>query len=186
MGLYENYKKTIEYYLKDEATGFLAWLDTTDARTAPSSIRHGLNKEGGWVEHQINVLDKLIKVVGVYYNNDIPSDLKPSMVKVALLHDLYKLNRYEKFLRNVKDENGQWVQVEDYKVKENFEQFINNNFTSVVIANRFFKLSDAEMEAIYYSTPSDSFRSADDFNVGGLADSLRYAIKWALSEEKNG
>lgn len=79
---------------------------------------------------------------------------------------------------------GQWEQVEAYKTKDEFEQYINNGLTSVIIANRFFKLTDEEIEAIYYAFPSDSSKSNEDYNVGHLADMLRYAVKTALASEK--
>ena len=186
MANYDIYKNTMKAYLGEEANEFIAWLDTTDANVAPSSIKHTMSKDGGWAGHSVNVLKKLIKIVKMEYGEENWDACisKESIVKVALLHDLYKLNRYEKYLRNVKDSNGQWVQVEDYKVREKFEHHINNNFTSVVIANRFFKLTDDEIEAIYYSTPNDDLKGSDDFNVGHLANMLRYAIKWALDDEK--
>lgn len=186
MGSYDFYKNTIKAYLGEEANNFIAWLDTTDAAVAPSSLKHTLAYEGGWAKHSTNVLSKLIKLVKMEYGEDLGTQYsKQTIVKVALLHDLYKLNRYEKYLRNVKNEEGQWVQVEDYKVKNEFEHRLNNNFTSVVIANRFFHLTDDEIEAIYYATPSDDFKGGDEYNVGHLASMLRYAIKWAIDDEKN-
>lgn len=186
MSSYDIYKNTIKAYLGEEADEFIAWLNTTDANVAPASIKHSLTYDGGWAEHSINVLTNLIKIVKMEYGEEFDKVIsKKSVVKVALLHDLYKINRYEKYLRNVKNAEGQWVQVEEYKVGEKFEHHLNNNFTSVVIANRFFKLTDEEIEAIYYSTPSDSFKGSDDFNVCHLADMLRYAIKCALNSEKN-
>ena len=185
MANYDIYKNTMKAYLGEEADEFIAWLDTTDANVAPSSIKHTMSTIGGWAGHSVNVLQRLIKIVKMEYGEDFDASIsKKSIVKVALLHDLYKINRYEQYLRNVKDANGQWIQVADYKVKEKFEHHINNNFTSVVIANRFFKLTDDEIEAIYYSTPNDDLKGSDDFNVGHLANMLRYAIKWALDDEK--
>lgn len=185
MANYDIYKNTMRAYLGEEADEFIAWLDTTDANIAPSSIKHTMSRDGGWAGHSVNVLQRLIKIVKMEFGDDFDVSIsKKSIVKVALLHDLYKLNRYEKYLRNVKDSNGQWIRVEDYKVRERFEHHINNNFTSVVIANRFFKLTDDEIEAIYYSTPNDDLKGSDDFNVGHLANMLRYAIKWALDDEK--
>lgn len=185
MSNYEIYKKTIEVYLGEEANEFLAWIDTTNANVSPSSTKYGLNCEDGWATHCINVLNKLIKIVKAELGEDFESVYsKKTIIKIALLHDLYKINRYEKYLRNVKNEEGQWVQVEEYKVADNFEHHINNALTSVIIANRFFKLTDEEIEAIYYAYPSDAVRGNEDYNVGHLADMLRYAVKSTLLEEK--
>lgn len=181
---YDIYKKTMVAYLGKEADEFLAWLDTTNANVSPSSIRNGCKFEGGWATHCLCVLSKLIAIVKSEFGENFEDVYsKNTIVKVALLSDLYKVNRYEKYLRNVKNEAGQWVQVEDFGMKNDFEQFVNNGLTSVVIANRFFKLTDEEIEAIYYAYPSEAIKANEEYNVGHLADMLRYAIKSCIKEE---
>lgn len=59
---YETYKKVMNAYLGEEATFFLAWLDTTNADVSPSTIRNGLACDGGWALHCINVLNNLVKL----------------------------------------------------------------------------------------------------------------------------
>ncbi len=181
---YEMYKKVMNTYLGEEASYFLAWLDTTNADVSPSTIRNGLACDGGWALHCINVLNNLVKLARMENGEELEDGFKKTLVKVAFLHDIYKINRYEKYLKNQKNEMGQWEQVEAYKTKDEFEQYINNGLTSVIIANRFFKLTDEEIEAIYYAFPSDSSKSNEDYNVGHLADMLRYAVKTALANEK--
>lgn len=182
---YEIYKKTISHYLGEEANEFIAWLDTTNASISPSTTRNGLTCEDGWATHCVNVLNNLIKIMKAEYGDNFEEKYsKKTIVKIAFLHDIYKIDRYEKYMRNVKNEEGQWVQVEEYKTKDKFEQFLNNALTSVIIANRFFKLTDEEIEAIYYAYPSDSSKSNEDYNAGRLSNMLRYAVKMALLDEQ--
>ena len=101
---------------------------------APASTQYFGSYEGGLCEHSLKVYDILTELASTYariplgdsttpvYNND-------SLILVALLHDLYKMDYYEIYIKNEKvysplgkkvDEIGKfdWVSSKCYKVKD--------------------------------------------------------------------
>lgn len=89
----------------DGITELLNWLDTTtDFFTAPASTRFHGSHQGGLVQHSINVL---IELSNICFGNTVLKYLHDetkveSMVKVALFHDVCKVNCYKDSYRNVK------------------------------------------------------------------------------------
>ena len=140
--------------------GLLRWLDKSDFFKAPSSTKYHCAYEGGLCEHSLNVYDSLIKLVpqfGVEYPED-------SLKVVALLHDIAKANFYESYQRNVKDETGKWIQVEEYKVREPEDRFIygNHEQNSEFMIHTFFPLSVEESTSILHHHAGMSWDSAKD------------------------
>lgn len=172
-----NYKKYLSYINKYiNRTGvneFIEWLETTDISTAPASTQYHLSEDGGLVQHSINVCKRLIQLIKMEYGtvDDSPYSVD-TVAFVALFHDISKVNFYEKYSRNVKNqENGQWEQVFAYKVKNPNERitFGTSDENSVYILSKFFNLSDEEAVAIRwaegYSRSNDSSTVALTFEV---------------------
>ena len=126
--------------------GLILYLDEkTDMFTAPASVRYHGNYAGGLCEHCLNVYDNLVKLKNAF-NFNVPDD---SIIIVALLHDLAKVNFYEEFERNVKVD-GTWVQQKQYKVRDVHNRFVygSHEQTSVFIATQFIPLSIEEQVSI--------------------------------------
>jgi len=109
----------------------------TDFFKAPASTKHHLAKEGGLLEHSLNVYERLSTHLG--YNN-------PTVAIVALLHDICKANYYSVSTKNVKNDKGVWEQVPYYTVNDQIP--LGHGEKSVIIIQRYIDLTLEEIMAI--------------------------------------
>ena len=167
------------------------YLDTkTDFKEAPASTKYHGAKEGGLLEHSLLVYDNMnntVKAVGA----DIPED---SIKICALLHDISKVNLYEKtsFNKKVYKPNGtksddmgrfDWVSTPGYKTVDYDQRFIysNHETNSEFIIRQFIPLHIDESVAILHHHCSLNYDSvskeiiADIYNKYPLAVFLHSA-----------
>jgi hypothetical protein len=136
---------------------FLDWLDITDFYTAPCSTKYHLSREGGLIEHSLNVYDYLCLEID-------PDDTAKI---IALGHDICKADFYGQEMRNVK-ENGVWAQRSYYTVKDKLPY--GHGEKSVLLLQRFIKLKPAEVLAVRW-------------HMGGFTPGITdYSISQAFSE----
>lgn len=130
----------------------LKYLEQTDFFTAPASSAYHLNEEGGLCKHSLNVYYRLHKTLkdefGENYLNDLQSIDKEGIAIISLLHDICKANYYKLEMRNVKDENGKWIQKPYYKIDEQLHY--GHGSKSVFIIQQFMQLYLDEALAIRY------------------------------------
>ena len=181
MGVNENFEMFISYINKfinrDGKEKFLEWLLTTDIMYAPASTQYHLSQDGGLVVHSMNVMKRLIKLINMEYGSIEKSPFsRETIVFVSLLHDIAKTNFYEKYSKNVRNqENGQWEQFISYKVKEpkNRLQFGSVGENSVYILQKFFDVSIEEASAIKwaegYSKSNDTATISAVYNLYGTS-----------------
>ena len=121
-------------------------------------------KEGGLLEHSLNVYDCLVDYLsrervrdtyGLQYSEE-------SVAIAALLHDVCKINCYKTSTRNVKDENGKWTQVPFYEFDDHLPY--GHGEKSVYIISGFMKLTRDEAFAIRYHMGFSG--NDDERNVG--------------------
>lgn len=141
----------ISYIQRDGADRLLKWLEGTDFFTAPASTRHHLAREGGLLEHSLNVwkrFDALVRhEAGASGAGSAFYEVSNETVAVCgLLHDICKADFYSTELRNAKDERGQWVKVPYYAVSDQVPY--GHGEKSVYIASGFMRLSREEAMAI--------------------------------------
>lgn len=132
----------------DALTGFIeqktAWLKS------PASTRFHLSKEGGLLEHSVNVAENLLRIKSVM----APGITDESCVIVALLHDLGKagLPGDPQYLENQPTERqkqyGYGPSV-PYRFNEKLV-YMSVPLRSLYIALRFIRLSPEETQAIMY------------------------------------
>lgn len=122
------------------------WLKGTDFYTSPASTRYHDAAEGGLVQHTLNV----VKHVKSLLTLDEFCHVNPaSAILVALVHDWCKINRYESYMRNVKDDNGNWIQKKAYKYREDGPAIpMGHGVASLYIINKFINLSLEEQLAV--------------------------------------
>lgn len=127
-----------------------AYLAKTDFYTAPASTKYHGAHPGGLVIHSVNVYNRLSKLAELEkQHNDNPkiqgvSD--ESIAKVALLHDLCKIDVYKVGTRNVKDANGVWNTVPYYQYEDSLPY--GHGEKSVYIITGFIKLTRDEAMAV--------------------------------------
>lgn len=137
-------------------------LEQSDFFIAPASTQYHNSFKGGLCDHCLHVYDELSKIVSMEYDTEVltgdsivkieeqhPYD-NESLIVVALLHDLAKMDYYEVTTRNTKDENGNWIQVPFIKVREAKDRFLygSHGANSKYIAESFIPLTTEEAAAI--------------------------------------
>ena len=117
----------------------IEFLEKTDFYTAPASTRFHNAFEGGLLAHSLNVYTALKQLVGTQWNDD-------TIIIVALLHDLCKINTYKVDFRNKKDETGTWVKEPYYTIDDLMP--LGHGEKSVMLISEFIKLTKEELYAI--------------------------------------
>lgn len=170
----ENNKQTFIELIKSIKRKFdkdklIDWLtEKSDFFSAPASAKYHSNYEGGLCEHCLNVFYSLEALVNTFASDwkyeksedgtqgsetCIPRYDRDSIIIVGLLHDLSKANFYEKYFRNVKnEETNQWEKVEEYKTIDAHDRFIygNHEETSEFMVRSFIPLTLEESIAILH------------------------------------
>lgn len=142
----------------------LNYLENTDFYTAPASTHYHGAYEGGLLEHSINVFKALSESK---YVSDYSME---SIAIVSLFHDICKTGLYKIEMRNVKNENGQWVKKPFYKVDEDYPY--GHGEKSVYLIMKYMKLTDEEALAIRW-------------HMGGFDDTVKggsYSLGKAFSQ----
>ncbi|MBO4870647.1 MAG: TraI domain-containing protein [Muribaculaceae bacterium] len=87
--------------------------------TAPASVNHHLNHDGGLLRHSLNVCHAALKLreMVLAERPELESQLsRASVIIASLLHDICKADIYKPAIKKKKDPNGLWVDVESYNV----------------------------------------------------------------------
>lgn len=175
----ERDSNTVQFYnllrstKREGIEDLIKYLESTDFEVAPASTKYHGAFEGGLCAHSLMVFEILTKMLNDYIefkNLEFPNELGEShdemmnsAIIVALLHDISKVNHYEKTFNNKKiyspdgskwDENGRfdWKSVPGYKMRDEEEQFVigNHEETSEFIIRQFIPLRISESAAIMH------------------------------------
>ena len=155
---WEKYKKLLRSVNRNGIEDLITYLEATDFRIAPASTIYHMNVKGGLCQHSLNVYDNL-ETLSQLYEVDLSEE---SIILVALLHDLAKVDFYERQIRNQKqycengkqyDDNGRfnWISVSYYKIKDSMERpnvYSEHGVCSFLIANKWVHLKEDEIVAI--------------------------------------
>lgn len=150
------------------ADRFLAWLEGTDFFTAPASTRFHLAREGGLVEHSVNVYNRLLCLVESETGGNIDEETHEHVAITALLHDVCKANFYDIEMRNRKNEAGVWEKVPFYIVNDQLP--LGHGEKSVYLINQCMRLTTEETMAIRWHMGY----SDNDFGGGGQSVSCAF------------
>lgn len=136
-------------------------VNNTDYFVSPFSTRYLFSYDGGLVSYCLKVYNNLSKLVNssilsTTYSNDV-------IITVSLFHALYKVGRYKKIIRNVKNYNDNGVKFDEMghfdwttKVEYVYNDERKDNlygdlgFTSYMIISKYLPLSEDEILAIKY------------------------------------
>lgn len=170
-----NFERLVRMFITRKGVNdILDWLKKTDFYTAPCSTKYHLNREGGLVEHSINVCNMLFTTVACYNLTGVSDE---TIAIVSLFHDLCKINCYKKAYKWAKDENNQWYQAEYYIYDEDYPY--GHGEKSALIVSRFLNLTPYELQAINAHMGFSDVRGAqligNIFNKNKLAVALHFA-----------
>lgn len=164
-------KEFIEDKLKStnrDVSRLIEYLNSTDFYIAPASTKYHGAYEGGLAEHCVDVLDTMLAL------NEMLSKtygMKPcdesSIILVALLHDLCKVNTYKTETKWRKDANNKWESYIGYVRKPDL--MMGHGAKSVYLANKYVDLTEEECQAIYWHM--GAFDISEYSSVNELSDS---------------
>lgn len=113
------------------------WLEDSDFYTAPASTKYHGAKEGGLLEHSLQVYRNLRRLTDFYVERgDVGYISAESIAVVALFHDLCKVNTYKETWEG----NG-WFHDEEFK-------FGGHGSKSVYILGLYIMITPSEAAAI--------------------------------------
>lgn len=158
--------------------GLINKLKESDFETAPASTKYHNCFIGGLLDHSLNVYYNLESLVRNKQLEDIiPKD---SIIICGLLHDISKINFYERGFRNKKvysqdgskwDDLGRfdWVSEECWNVRPEKDRFIygNHEETSEFMVRQYIPLKVAESVAILNHHAGQGHDSTN-MNISGL------------------
>ena len=160
----------------------IAWLENSDFFTAPASIKNNSNFPGGLCLHSLNVFAALENICNNFCCNNSGECLydSDSIKIVALLHDINKANYFEPFKRNVKDADGKWIQVDDYRIKDAENRFIfgNREETSLYMVKSFIPNLTVEEEVAILTHLGGKGYDSTQMNLGEVYN--KYNLACAL------
>lgn len=123
----------------------LDWLDSTDFYTAPASTMFHESEPHGLLHHSLKVVAEIKQLAKLPKFSDKVKIEDATLV--ALTHDWCKIGLYEMYMRNQKNENGQWEQVPSYKRKD-FVLPMGHGASSMWQVSKCFKLTNYEALAL--------------------------------------
>jgi hypothetical protein len=162
----------------------LEWLEESDFYKAPASTRFHLCKEGGLVEHSLNVYRRLVRLCEAEYG-ELTEDQHEIAAIISLFHDLCKIDFYKPEWKNVKvyqergskfDNGGrfEWETKLGYSVDEGF-CFGYHGPKSAFLIERFIRLTPEEAVAV--SCHMGAFdRSPNDYAISNAFERYPLAL----------
>ena len=132
--------------------------------TAPCSGSFHLAKEGGLLEHSLNVLHAAEKISSALIGSkNLTKEMKDSIAICALLHDLGKMGQFEKpnYIPNVL-KSGEVSSSKPYTTNSDLLP-VDHEIRSIAIASMFIDLTEEEQFAILYHN--------------GMYGNLKYALQ---------
>ena len=171
-----------KYIKREGADKLLEYLISSDFFVAPASAKFHSSYEGGLCDHSLNVYDCLKSYLNAERTKEIIETeySDESIAIVSLLHDLCKIGIYKKGFRNVKNEQGKWVQVETYEYDDQLPY--GHGEKSVYIISGYVRLTREEAFAIRYHMGYSSTEDARNVAAAFEMFPLAFALSTADSE----
>lgn len=148
---------------------------------APCSGSYHLAKEGGLLEHSLNVLHNAEKIsAALIGTKNLKKEKKDSIAICALLHDLGKMGQFEKpnYVPNIL-KSGSISDSKPYKTNPDL-LYVDHEIRSVAIASMFIDLTEEEQFAIlYHNGMYGNLKYALSGNETPLYMIIHWADMWA-------
>ena len=140
----EEFLKLLKSTNREGIDSLIDFIKKTDFFKAPASTKFHGNYEGGLLEHSMKVYEILkYKVANSVVKIDISEE---SIIIIALLHDICKVNYYKVDYRNSKNALGVWEKVPYYIVDDTIPY--GHGEKSVMMITEYIKLTPEEKYSI--------------------------------------
>lgn len=143
--------------------------------TSPASTKYHLCKEGGLLEHSVNVAETMLKIKDAI----APHITDESCVIVALLHDLGKVGMpgNPQYLVNEPTERQKQFGYIPYRFNSDLT-YLSVPVRSIYLALQHIRLTEEEVQAIVYH---DGQYVDDNRSVAGKEEPLTFLLQYADS-----
>ena len=139
------YCELVRLCVGESADPFIQWVSKTDFFIAPASTKYHDAHRCGLVKHTLLVAKVMLDLAKLPQFSGI--NISEAML-TALVHDLCKVNFYEEYVKNVKDQNtGSWYEQKAYRCKGS-QIPLGHGVTSLYMTMRFFRLNVEQALAI--------------------------------------
>lgn len=140
----EEFLKLLKSINREGMEKLIEFIEKTDFFKAPASTKYHGNYEGGLLEHSMKVYEILKEKVR---NSSIEiATSEESLIIIALLHDICKVNFYKVDYRNAKNEFGEWEKVPYYTIDDTIPY--GHGEKSVMMLTEYIKLTSEEKYCI--------------------------------------
>lgn len=140
----EEFLKLLKSINREGMEKLIEFIEKTDFFKAPASTKYHGNYEGGLLEHSMKVYEILKEKVR---NSSIEiATSEESLIIIALLHDICKVNFYKVDYRNAKNEFGEWEKVPYYTIDDTIPY--GHGEKSVMMITEYIKLTSEEKYCI--------------------------------------
>ena len=140
----EEFIRLLKSTNREGMENLIDFIEKTDFFKAPASTKFHGSYEGGLLEHSMKVYEILKHKVET---SIIPINIsKESIIIIALLHDICKVNFYKVDYRNAKNALGVWEKVPFYAVDDTIPY--GHGEKSVMMITEYIKLTSEEKYAI--------------------------------------
>ena len=127
------------------------YLEKSGFFTAPASVSKHLSRDGGLLEHSLNVckVALMLREQMIAFKPDIESNVpKESVILSALLHDVCKSSIYKKMQKFKKNAEGRWESYDGYDVDYSRFPFGHGEKSVVMLLRLGLELTNEELLAI--------------------------------------
>lgn len=170
-------------------------LENSDFFYAPASTKYHAAYDGGLCEHSLNVYHNLVKLITNTPGLDGYCYDENSIKIIALLHDISKMNIYERTSKNTKvycspqeggnkrDEMGtfKWVSEPGWKTRDRKFVYGNHEMTSEYIIRQFIPLTIDESVAVLHHMGGMAWDSAQN-NIGDIFNQYQLALMLYMAD----
>lgn len=158
----------------------LGYLEEYGFYEEPASTKYHGSYPGGLLDHSLNVYYNLIEELKFILGSNFEKRYSmESIAIVSLFHDLCKIGRYQKGIRNVKNpDTGVWEQKEVYEYNPNYFT-MGHASLSIHRIEKFMKLTDEEAQAIYWHMGAfdiSQYSSVRDLSESYSNNTLAFAL----------
>lgn len=144
----ERFDKLISLINREGKDKLLEYLNENGYFTAPCSSQYHGSREGGLLEHSVNVADLMLDISDTL--NCFAEEITESIILVGLFHDLGKSGYFNKanYVPNIL-KNGKQSDAKPYEVNKELLG-IPHEVSSIHILSKFIQLTEEEAFSILY------------------------------------
>ncbi len=155
----EKFLELLKSVNREGMNKLIEFIEKSDFFKAPASTRYHGAYEGGLLEHSMKVYEILTqKVKNACVEINV---LEESLILIALLHDICKVNFYKVDYRNAKNSFGEWEKVPYYTIEDTIPY--GHGEKSVMMITEYIKLTGEEKYCIRwhmgFTEPKESYNA---------------------------